>query len=65
MVKYIEVKTKRYEKVVSITNAENRELKQATFLSFRRKQYACQDIGLSQIFKLIVSTSEKIVEMHV
>ena len=50
---------------MSITNAENRELKQATFLSNGRKHCACQDIGLSQIFKQIVSTSEKILDMHV
>ena len=42
----------------------NRELKQATFFKSRtetRSEYfKCQDIGLSQIFKLIVFTSEKI-----
>ena len=33
--------------------------KQATLLSHGRKHFACQDSGLSQIFKLIVSSSEK------
>ena len=41
----------------------NRELKHATFLSYGRQpgseHFARQDSGLFQIFKLIVSTSEK------
>ena len=59
------MKTKRYEEVVSITNAGNRELNQATFLSNGWKHCARQDIGLSRIFELIVSTGEKILDMHV
>ena len=45
----------------------NRELKQVVFLTCGHKLevniiFACQDCGLSQIFKLIISTSEKIAD---
>ena len=56
----VSVKRKTYVKYVGLLIDNNRELKHATFLSHgRHPEVACQDNGLSQIFQLIVSTSEK------